>query len=61
MSRRGACYPMRTRQFVALPAMRRDAEFPDDPRGGVVSDRGSAPACDRGFRSIQGRLTEALI
>jgi hypothetical protein len=22
---------MRTRQFVALPAVRRDAEFPDDP------------------------------
>jgi hypothetical protein len=33
---------MRTRQFVALPAVRRDAEFPDDPIPNALAS-GRAP------------------
>jgi hypothetical protein len=47
MSRRGACYPMRTRQFVAVPAMRRDAEFPDDPKRNVLASGRTPPSFGR--------------
>jgi hypothetical protein len=47
MSRRGACYPMRTRQFVALAVVRRDAEFPHDPKRNVLAGGRTPKSCGR--------------